>query len=99
MSDPTDVITETGDPVKGKVTFGLQSISKPTPQMAKNFYTVYLGLNTSILAWFGYTHMIPQANLYEIVGMFKFIIDPLAYAFMKMWGLVPDESNPVNVRA
>lgn len=98
MSDPTDVTTETGDPVKGKVEFGFQSLSKPTPQAAKNFYTFYLGMNTSILAWLGYTHMIPAANLYEILGVFKFLLDPMAYLLMKMWGIVPDNANPVNTR-
>lgn len=92
MSDPTDVTTQVGDPVKGKVSFGFDSLSRPTPQAAKNFYTLYLGMNTSILAWLGYTHIIPQTALYEVVGIFKFIIDPLAYAFMKMWGLVPDDN-------
>lgn len=96
MSDPTDVTTETGDPVKGRVTFGFQSLSKPTPQAAKNFYTFYLGLNTSVLAWLGYTHLIPPANLYEIVGIFKFLVDPTAYLLMKMWGLVPADTNPNN---
>lgn len=98
MSDPTDVTTETGDPVKGKIEFGFQSLSKPTPQSAKNFYIFYMGMNTSILAWIAYTHLLPQAGLYEIVGIFKFLVDPLAYCFMKMWGLVPD-NNPTNTNA
>lgn len=71
--------------------FSTDSFGKPTPVWAKNAFIIFYSMNTSILGWFCYTHLFTQPQLYEIVGLFKFVIDPLSYILSKMWGVTPIE--------
>jgi len=69
--------------------FALDSWGKPTPASVKNMFIMYYAMNTSILGWMGYTHLLPPTSLYELIGIFKFILDPAAYSISKMFGVVP----------
>ena len=69
--------------------FGFASWSKPTPTFWKNLFIIFYSMNTSILGWIAVTHLLSRDQTYEIVCLFKFIVDPLCFIISKMNGIVP----------
>ena len=75
-------------------TFGLNSLSKPTPAFAKNIFYLYFILSKAAIGWLGYTKLIPYTVLYEMLGFITLMLDPIVLGLSKMFGCEP--SNPQN---
>lgn len=66
--------------VKGKLTFGIPSLKKPTPMWVTWAFRVEFNLNKAILMIFGFTHFLTPVQIAESIGW----IAAFDYAF---WGL------------
>lgn len=70
-----------------KTIWGLAGLQHPSPAFAKNLFVIFYSMNTSILGWIAYSHLLSQNQVYEAIGLFKFIIDPGCYTISKMFGI------------
>ena len=73
--------------------FGFSSLSKPTPAFANNLFYLYFIMSKAIVGWLGYTHMIPQAAMYEILGFITLLLDPVILGVSKMFGCEPSNAE------
>jgi hypothetical protein len=70
-------------------TFGLDSLSKPTPAFAKNIFYLYFILSKAAIGWLGYTKLMPPTALYETLGFVTLMLDPVVLGLSKMFGCEP----------
>jgi hypothetical protein len=74
-------------------TFGLSSYNKPSPEWARNVFDLYFILSKAFIGWMGYTHMIPQSLMYEILGIVSLLLDPIVRGLTKMFGVTVIEND------
>lgn len=74
-------------------TFGLSSYNKPSPEWAKNIFDLYFILSKALVGWMGYTRLIPQHSMYEILGSISLLLDPIVRGLTKMFGVAVIDLN------
>jgi hypothetical protein len=79
---------------QSKIGFGLSQIGNPTPESANWIFRGYFIISKAFIGWMGYTKLIPQADIYEILGVTSLLLDPIMLGFSKLFGIVPEAVDP-----
>lgn len=77
----------------GTVSFGLGQLTNATPIFAKWIFRGYFIISKAIVGWMGYTKLIPQADLYEILGVVSLLLDPIVLGISNLFGVKADETK------
>lgn len=73
--------------------FGFKQIQNETPIFAKWIFRSWFFISKIIVGWLGYTHLISDVILYEIIGVVTLLIDPLIFVLSKMFGIKEEEKT------
>lgn len=76
-----------------KQAFGLNQVNSTTPSWAKWFFRIVFLFNKIIVAYIAATNLISPEAKYEITLFLSLVVDPLAFGFSKMFGIVIDEEK------
>ena len=75
--------------------FGLNHVNSTTPLWAKWFFRIVFLFNKIVMAYIAATNLISPEAKYEITLFLTLVIDPLAFGFSKMFGIVIDDKPEV----
>ena len=70
-----------------KDNFGFNQISSTTPSWAKWFFRIVFLFTKIVVGYIAATNLISPEAKYEITLFLTLVIDPLAFAFSKMFGV------------
>lgn len=86
-----------GDPVAGKVKFGLSQVNNRTPDSANWIFRGYFIISKAIIGWLAVVKWLTPNEIYNVSMTVTLLVDPIMLGFSKLFGIEPTvPEQPVN---
>ena len=73
--------------------FGINQLNNDSPTWAKWIFRLWFLVSKALIGWFAYTNLIPKPTLYELIGVFSLLMDPIMFGLSKMFGIVCEDED------